>query len=28
MQVRGRMIVDTQKYLFWGIEKLGLWIFE
>lgn len=28
MQVRGRMIVDTQRYLFWGIEKLELWIFE
>jgi len=28
MQVRGRMIVDTQSYLYWGIEKLELWIFE
>ncbi len=28
MQVQGRMIVDKQKYLFWAIEKLELWIFE
>jgi len=28
MQVRGRMIVDQQSYLYWGIEKLELWIFE
>ena len=28
MQVGGRMIVDTQRYLYWGIEKLELWIFE
>lgn len=28
MQVQGRMIVDSQRYLFWAIEKLELWIFE
>jgi multidrug efflux pump subunit AcrA (membrane-fusion protein) len=28
MQVQGRMIVDQQRYLFWAIEKLELWIFE
>lgn len=28
MQVSGRMIVDSQRYLFWGIGKLELWIFE
>jgi multidrug efflux pump subunit AcrA (membrane-fusion protein) len=28
MQVQGRMIVDNQRYLFWAIEKLELWIFE
>lgn len=28
MQVQGRMIVDKQRYLFWAIEKLELWIFE
>lgn len=26
MQVQGRMIVDKQKYLFWALEKLELWI--
>ncbi|MDY0277788.1 MAG: efflux RND transporter periplasmic adaptor subunit [Acholeplasma sp.] len=28
MQVQSRMIVDSQRYLFWAIEKLELWIFE
>ena len=28
MQVQGRMITDEQKYLFWAIEKLELWIFR
>lgn len=28
MQVQGRMIVDNQRYLFWAIEKLELWIFK
>ncbi len=27
LQVEGRMITDTQRYLFWTIEKLDLWIF-
>lgn len=28
MQVQGRLIVDEQRYLFWAIEKLELWIFD
>ncbi|MCU0104451.1 efflux RND transporter periplasmic adaptor subunit [Acholeplasma vituli] len=28
MQVQGRMITDEQRYLFWAIEKLELWIFR
>jgi hypothetical protein len=28
MQVHGRMITDEQRYLFWAIEKLELWIFR
>ena len=28
MQVMGRMITDEQRYLFWAIEKLELWIFR
>lgn len=28
MQVKGRMITDEQRYLFWAIEKLELWIFR
>lgn len=28
MQVQGRMIVDKQRYVFWAIEKLELWIFK
>ncbi len=28
MQVKGRMIVDEQRYLYWMIEKLELWIFD
>ena len=28
MQVMGRMITDEQRYLFWAIERLELWIFR
>lgn len=28
MQIAGRLVVDEQRYLFWGIEKLELWIFD
>lgn len=28
MQVKGRMITDEQRYLFWAIGKLELWIFR
>lgn len=28
MQVEARMIVKEQRYLFWAIEKLELWIFD
>lgn len=28
MQIQGRMIVDRQKYIFWMLEKLELWIFK
>jgi len=28
MQVMGRLITDEQRYLYWAIEKLELWIFR